>query len=55
MYEYVYATIYTGGGFFLDNSNQEHRKIIASYRGEGMAVCRICTQQVYQQRRYQGD
>ena len=27
MYEYAYETVYTGGGFFMDNSSQEHRKI----------------------------
>ena len=30
MYEYTYETVYTGGGFWLDNSSQEHREIIAS-------------------------
>lgn len=35
MYEYAYETVYTGGGFFMDNSSQEHRKIIASYAAKG--------------------
>lgn len=35
MYEYAYETIYTGGGFFMDNSSQEHRKIIASCAAKG--------------------
>ena len=35
MYEYAYETVYTGGGFFVDNSSQEHRKIIASYVAKG--------------------
>lgn len=35
MYEYAYETVYTGGGFWLDNSNKEHRDIIASYAAQG--------------------
>ena len=35
MFEYTYKTIYTGGGFFMDNSSQEHREVIASYAAKG--------------------
>lgn len=35
MYEYTYETIYTGGGFFADNSGKEHRKVIADYARRG--------------------
>ena len=35
MFEYTYKTIYTGGGFFMDNSSQEHREVIASYPAKG--------------------
>ena len=28
MYEYKYANFYTGGGFFLDDSDAAHRELI---------------------------
>ena len=45
MFEYTYKTIYTGGGFFMDNSSQEHREVIASYgwRFAGFVPSRFTT------------
>ena len=35
MYEYSYETIYTGGGFWLNNSSCDHREIIDRKAAEG--------------------
>lgn len=35
MYQYHYETLYTGGGFWLDNASKEHRDIIDRYAAEG--------------------
>lgn len=35
MYQYQYEPLYTGGGFWIDNSGNEHRDIIDRYAAEG--------------------
>lgn len=35
MYEYCYETIYTGGGFWLNNSDCGHREIIDRKAADG--------------------
>lgn len=35
MYQYRYETLYTGGGFWIDNASNEHRDIIDRYAAEG--------------------
>ena len=35
MYEYKYVPLYTGGGFWLDNRECEHREIIDQHAAEG--------------------
>ena len=35
MYEYDYVTIYTGGGFWMNNSSCEHREIINRKAADG--------------------
>lgn len=35
MYRYEYVTLYTGGGFWIDNSSCEHREIINQYAAQG--------------------
>ena len=35
MYQYEYVPINTGGGFFLDNGDCAHRKIINTYAQNG--------------------
>ena len=35
MYQYKYITLYTGGGFWFDNSTLEHRQIIDEQAAAG--------------------
>ena len=35
MYQYKYITLYTGGGFWLNNSTCEHRQIIDEQAAAG--------------------
>ena len=35
MYEYKYVTLYTGGGFWLNNKECEHRAIIDEHAAGG--------------------
>lgn len=35
MYCYKYVPLHTGGGFWIDNSSQEHRAIIDQHAKEG--------------------
>lgn len=35
MYQYEYVTLYVGGGFWLNNSQCEHRDIINEYAQKG--------------------
>ncbi len=35
MYEYKYVNLYTGGGFFLDNSDAAHRELIDEQAKDG--------------------
>ena len=35
MYRYEYVPLYTGGGFWLNNSDSQHREIIDRYAAAG--------------------
>lgn len=35
MYEYKYVTLYVGGGFWMNNSDCEHRRIIDEHGEQG--------------------
>lgn len=35
MYEYKYVTLYTGGGFWMNNATCEHRTIIDEQAAQG--------------------
>lgn len=35
MYQYKYVTFYTGGGFWMDNTDCGHRQIIDEHAAEG--------------------
>ena len=35
MYRYEYVPLYTGGGFWLNNSDCQHREIIGQYAAQG--------------------
>lgn len=35
MYQYKYVSLHTGGGFWIDNSESEHRAIIDRHASEG--------------------
>ena len=35
MYQYEYFSLYTGGGFWINNAECEHRKIIDRYAAQG--------------------
>ena len=35
MYQYEYVRLETGGGFWLNNAECEHREIIAKYAADG--------------------
>ena len=34
-YRYEYVSLHTGGGFWIDNSSCEHRRIIDKYAAKG--------------------
>ena len=35
MYEYEYVTLYVGGGFWMNNTECEHRSIINKHAAQG--------------------
>ena len=35
MYRYEYVPLYTGGGFWMNNSDCQHREIIDQYAAQG--------------------
>lgn len=35
MYRYMYVPMHTGGGFWIDNSQCQHRDIIDQYAAQG--------------------